>query len=56
MARDPTDWGGRPEERETIVRLHQTKEAIPTSGVTIDATQPLVQVVDDILARTQGGS
>ncbi|GCE27410.1 nucleoside kinase [Dictyobacter alpinus] len=53
VARDPTDWGGRPEELETIVRLHQTKGAIPTSGVTIDATRPLVQVVDDILTLTQ---
>ncbi|HEX3081765.1 MAG TPA: nucleoside kinase [Candidatus Saccharimonadia bacterium] len=45
---DPTDWGGRPEEREIIRRLHQTKEAI-APGWAIDATAPLEQVVDEIL-------
>ncbi len=49
VALDPTDWGGRPEERELIVRLHQTKEAIPKNGTIIDATPPLAQVVDEIL-------
>jgi len=49
VARDPSDWGGKPEEREITVRLHQTKEAIPSSGVIIDATRPLEQVVDEIL-------
>jgi thymidylate kinase len=49
VARDPTDWGGRPEERETIARLHQTKEAIPKDGIIIDATAPLMRVVDEIL-------
>lgn len=53
VARDPTDWGGKPEELEIIVRLHQTKEAIPSSGVTIDATRPLESVVDEILTCTQ---
>ena len=51
VALDPTDWGGKPAEREIIARLHQTKEAIPSSGVTIDATQPLEQVVDEILSK-----
>lgn len=55
VALDPTDWGGRPEEREIIARLHQTKEGIPKSGVTIDATRPLEQVVDEILTRIQVG-
>jgi thymidylate kinase len=53
VVRDPTDWGGRPEEREIIARLHQTKEAIPSTGVIIDATRPLEQVVDEILACTK---
>ena len=51
VALDPTDWGAKPEEREIIVRLHQTKEAMPGSGVTIDATRPLEQVVDEILSK-----
>src|SRR6476620_9313580 len=33
VAVDPTDWGGKPEERELSVRLHQTKEGIPKVGV-----------------------
>ncbi len=53
VALDPTDWGSRPAERELIARLHQTKEGIPGKGVTIDATRPLHQVVDEILARCQ---
>ena len=51
VALDPTDWGAKPAEREIIARLHQTKEAIPGSGVTIDATRPLEQVVDEILSK-----
>ena len=51
VAVDPTDWGAKPAEREIIARLHQTKEAIPGSGVTIDATRPLEQVVDEILSK-----
>ena len=50
VALDPTDWGAKPAEREIIARLHQTREAIP-SGVTIDATRPLEQVVDEILSK-----
>jgi shikimate kinase len=51
VALDPTDWGAKPAERQIIARLHQTKEAIPRSGVTIDATRPLEQVVDEILSK-----
>jgi thymidylate kinase len=52
VARDPTDWGGRPEEREVIVRLHQTKENLPKNGTIIDATAPLARVVDEILRQS----
>ena len=51
VAVDPTDWGAKPTERELIAREHQTKEGISSSGVTIDATRPLEQVVDEILTR-----
>ena len=51
VALDPTYWGAKPAEREIIARLHQTKKAIPSSGVTIDATRPLEQVVDEILSK-----
>ena len=49
VALDPTDFGGKPEERELAVRLHQTKEDIPKNGIIIDATAPLARVVDEIL-------
>ena len=43
------DWGKSQRERELILRLHATKEDLPSSGIVIDATQPLVNVVDEIL-------
>ena len=53
VALDPTDFGGKPEERELAVRLHQTKEDIPKNGIIIDATRPLERVVDEILTHTR---
>jgi hypothetical protein len=47
---DPTDWGGKPEEREIVIRAHQKKEAI-SKGWIIDASAPLESVVDEILRR-----
>lgn len=49
---DPSDWGGRPEEREIIRRLHQSKDVI-APGWTIDASASLKSVVDEILRRVQ---
>jgi hypothetical protein len=49
VALDPTDFGGKPEELELAVRLHQTKEDIPKNGIIIDATAPLASVVGEIL-------
>ena len=49
VARDPTDFGGKPEEKELVARTHATKEDIPQSGFIIDATAPLGRVVDEIL-------
>ena len=49
VAVDPTDWGGRPEEREITARLYHTKEGLPQSGIVIDATAPLAHVVDEII-------
>jgi thymidylate kinase len=60
VALDPTDWGAIPAEREFAARLHQTSKGMPGSGVTVDATRPLEQVVDEILSkcrcRTTGGT
>lgn len=49
VARDPTDFGSKPEEKELVARLHQTKEDIPDCGVVIDATKPIKDIVDEIL-------
>jgi hypothetical protein len=47
---DPSDWGGRQEERDVIARLHRTKEGL-TEGCAIDATGSPQSVVDEILRR-----
>ncbi len=47
------DWGKSESERELILRLHATKEDIPSSGIVLDATQPLVSVVDEILSHVR---
>lgn len=53
MALDPTDWGGKPEEKELIRRLHQTKEGIPKDGIIVDADEPLENVVNEILLKSR---
>jgi hypothetical protein len=53
VALDPTDFGGKPQERELAVRVHQTKEDIPKGWITIDATAPLARVVDEILRLSE---
>lgn len=47
--RPPDEWGSQPSERALVVRLHATREDVPGAGVVIDATQPLEDVVDEIL-------
>jgi hypothetical protein len=49
VALDPTDFGGKPAERELVARLHHTKEGLPQNGMIIDTTAPLAGVVDEIL-------
>ena len=46
------EWGSKQSERDLILRLHRTKEDIPRTGVVIDATPPLADVVDEILSHT----
>jgi hypothetical protein len=55
VALDPTDFGGRPEERELIARLYATKEDVPKVAMSIDATAPIARVVDDILSKCSEG-
>ena len=51
VARDPTDFGGRPEERELIARSYATKEHVPKNATSIDATAPIARVANDILSK-----
>lgn len=50
VAVDPTDFGATQEEKDLILHLHETKRDIPQVGTVIDATQPLGEVVDEILS------
>lgn len=50
-SRPEDEFGGKPAERDLVVRLYATKEDIPRNATTIDATKPLPSVVDDILSR-----
>ena len=43
------EFGNRPEERELALRVHQTREDLPSRGVSIDATRPVGAVVNEIL-------
>jgi adenylate kinase family enzyme len=48
----PTQWGGKPEEKDLIKRLHKTKEDIAT-GQVIEASAPIENVVSEILSYVQ---
>lgn len=50
------EWGGRGRtaERDLILRRHRTRQDIPQKSILIDATAPLKQVVDEILAKSRG--
>jgi len=46
-------WGGKRAERDLIARFHQTEEYIPRDGIWIDATAPIVRVVDEIIRQSE---
>lgn len=49
--RPDDEFGGRPEERDFVLRLHESGQDLPRNGTGIDATLPLAELVDDILTR-----
>jgi broad-specificity NMP kinase len=49
--RPEDEFGGKPAERELVVRVHATKEGFPTNALSIDATGPVARVVDAILSK-----
>ena len=51
IARPEDEFGGRPAERDFVLRLHASRASIPASGIAIDATQPIARVVDAILSH-----
>ena len=50
--RPKDEWGGRSWEQERVLQLHRTREDIPDTGILIDATAPVAQVVDEILRHS----
>ena len=54
--RPEDEWGGRPSDRELIVRLHRTQEDVPGNATVIDATAPVSDVVDEILRHAENGA
>lgn len=52
--RPADEWAGRGRrvEQDLVLRLHRTEEDLP-AGIRVDATRPLVRVVDDILSHCE---
>ena len=48
--RTADDWGGTAAQKAFILRLHATGDGLP-DGVVVDATRPLAEVVDSVLAH-----
>jgi broad-specificity NMP kinase len=48
------EFGHIDEQRALVLRLHRTKEDVPSEGTVIDATAPIERVVDNILALCVG--
>jgi hypothetical protein len=36
------------------MRLHQTRENIPSNGILVDATAPIARIVDEIVRQSEG--
>lgn len=51
MGRPEAEFGGKPIERELVMRLHEAKEDLPRGAVSIKANAPISQVVDEILSK-----
>lgn len=49
--RGEDEFGAKPAEGAMLARLHATREDIPVNAVSIDATQPVCWVVDEILSH-----
>jgi broad-specificity NMP kinase len=50
-ARPDDEFGGKPAERALTLRLQATRADVPRDSLSIDATQPIIRVVDEILSK-----
>jgi hypothetical protein len=55
-ARLADEFGSTVEERALVIRVHRTREVLPVGSVSIDATRPPAEVVDEILHRVEDKS
>ena len=53
-ARPADEFGGGPEQRAFVLQLHRAGDDVP-SGIPVDATRPVAEVVDRILAVVDEG-
>lgn len=53
--RPEDEFGGRPVERDLVLRLHETKEGLPVVAVSIDSNRPVARVVDEIVSICGAG-
>ena len=54
LAKRPAEeFGGRQAEQALILRLHKTKEDMPRNAISVDATQPIERVADQIIRLTE---
>lgn len=51
--RPQDEFGAQQPERDLILRLHRTKEDTPENAILIDATEPLADVVDEVLRQAR---
>lgn len=49
--RPADEFGGRPIERDLVMRLHEMNLDLPGGAVSVDANAPVARIVDEILSR-----
>jgi broad-specificity NMP kinase len=50
------EFGAKPDEWAMLARLHATREDVPKRAVSVDATQPVDRIVDEILSHCRAGN
>jgi len=52
-ARPDDEFGNAGDERALVLRVHRTRADLPIGSLSIDATRPITDVVDEILCRVE---